>query len=608
MKVLPEKHFNNVYLFVSAIVFAIVVVRCVLVPFSHDEVATFIFYIQPGDFIPFYAHPDANGHFLTSLTSWVFFKLFGSSVWALRISCMGAFLLLAYSVFKFNKLFRGIYPKIFFSSAFLLSYNFVGFYSLCRGYGFSMAFLILALYYFYVYIRYDDFRHFLKLLLFSQLALSSNLTLIPVLILLTTIAMYFQWRAKVLLKFKNILALILHAGLLMFWVKYAFFLKESGALYYGGGENYWKVSFESLIEITLLKSVYVNFVVIALFVIMLSYWIVRLVQEKTEFLFKSSFALSFMSLCALIGGFYMLKKFAGVNYPEDRTGLFFYVFFIMSLALMVNEQKPVFQSLYMTAALFFIIQFILQVNFRVHPWRVYETMPAQFFEILKEEQGRSDRPITIGGHRVREFFYGFLNYNSNTKLSHMTAPEALQMNCDYALAYKQDKPFYDTYYTELAGDEDWDFRLLKRREPIERKLLFSENHFSPFTGNYEYYNCYEKLDTTFNSEDPLLAEFTFSVKNAPKPFNAWLVMQIAGAGPDDGEQFIRTPLNLVKYDWSGTQHFTTCLVSGNLPAKIKRIVAYLWNVEKQGIELQVESFKLYQLEGEGITKISQAKI
>ncbi|MDI1355599.1 MAG: hypothetical protein PSX36_11810 [bacterium] len=608
MKVLPEKHFDNVYWVVSALVFVIVALRSVLVPFSHDEVATFLYYIQPGDFIPFYAHPDANGHFLTSATSWVFFKLFGSSVWSLRIPCMGAFLLLSYSVFKFNKLLRGVYPKIFFSSAFILSYNFVGFYSLCRGYGFSMAFLVLSMYYFFVYIRYGAFRHFLKFLLFSQFALSSNLTLVLVVAVTTAIVVFYQARNRFLFKWRTIVALLLHAGLILFWVKYAFYLKENGALYYGGGESYWKVTFESLIETLLLKNIFVMSLILAIFATMAVYWLMRLAKEKSEFLLNNNFALSFLSLCALILCFYLLKQVLHVNYPEDRTGLFFYVFFIMTLGLMVNEQKLAVQGLFMIFPVLFTIQFVMLLNFRVHPWRVYETMPARFYEMLVSEQKLTKQPITIGGHRVREFFYGFLNYNSRLKLNHMTSPEALQMNCDYALAYKQDKPYYDAYYSELAAEEDWGFRLLKRREPIARKVVVSKNLYPVFSGNFEYYNTYEALDTTFSSADPLLAEFTFSVKQVPIPFNAWLVLQITSTKENEGDQFIRTPLNLVNYNWNGTSHFTTCLVSGTIPINVKRIVAYLWNVEKQEINIQIESFKLFQLNGKGITKISKANI
>lgn len=608
MSVFPEKYFDKFYWGICAIVFVIVVLRCMLVPFSHDEVATFNFYIQPGQFLPFLSHPDANGHFLMSATSWVCFKLVGSSPLALRLPCIMGFAVLCYGVFKMNKLFSSLSAKVVFSSAFILSYHFISFYSLCRGYGLSMSFMVLSLYYFFVYKRYGAFSHFLKFLLFSQLALSANLTLVFVVLITTALLMLVQFRTKALFTIKNLLALLLHFGLIFFWIKYAFFLKENGALYYGSGESYWAVTFETLIETVLLKNTIIEAVVLAIFFTMLSYLIYRVYKEGFRFMFENSFSIAFFVFCSLVVTFWLLKKLVGVNYPEDRTGLFFYIFFITAFSFMINEARSKIKTIALVIPLCFIIQFVSAANLRVHPWRVYETMPHSFFALLREEQEKSSQRITIGGHRVREFFYGFLNYKSSVKLNHVTSPEALQMNCDYAVAYIQDKPWYDAYYTELAVDNDWGFRLLKRKTPVARKLLLSYDQISLFTGAGEYFNAFEKLDTTFNSENPLLAEFNFNVEKAPEPLNAWLVLQVDDGTGQDNNQFLRIPLNLVKFDWNGTKSFTLSIVSGNIPLKIKRIVAYLWNIDKKEINMKMNSFRLYQLEGEGVKVISKAKI
>ena len=273
---------------------------------------------------------------------------------------------------------------------------------------------------------------------------------------------------------------------------------------------------------------------------------------------------------------------------------------------MINEIKKSFQLYFIVVPAFFIFQWLVSFNLMVHPWRIYETMPHSFFNTLVEEQAKVDYPISVSGHRVREFFYGFLNYNSEIKLSHCTAGEALQMNCDYAIAYKQDKPYYERYYSELATDNYWNFTLIKRRSPLERKLLFKAEN-KEFNANYEYYNFFEKLDTTFNSVNPLVAEFDFDMEKAPIPFDAWLVLQIDADDPVNNLS-VRTPLNLIKYDWNGTKKFRTCIVSGTIPLKIKRIVAYLWNIDKQEIKLKVNSFKISSLQGEGINEISKAKL
>ncbi len=609
MILLKEKHFEKIYWAFCSAVLVMVVLRCIKVPFSHDEVATFYFYIQPGDFLPFLSHADANGHFLTSLLTWISFKLAGSSTLALRLPCIGAYLLLTYSVFKINKLLHGLAVKIIFTSAFIFSFNFINFYSLCRGYGLSMALLMLALYYFFVHIKFGSFTHYYKFLLFSQLALSANLTLVFVLALTSGVVLFFQIRNKSFFQAKYLIVLLLHLALLIYWIKYAFFLQQNGALYYGSGESYWKVTFESLIETIFFKSLIFNYLSVLAVSVMSGYFVFRLYKEKFNYLFGSFFSLSFVCLCGLVLAFYLLKKLMHVNYPEDRTGLFFYVFFMLTFCFMLGELSTKVQLFFMLIPVFFIAHFYKFANTSAHAWRVYETMPQSFFDILVKEQKAADHPITIAGHRVREFFYGFLNYNSAVKLNHMTSPEALQMNCDYALAYTQDKPYYDKYYSELAQDKYWNFVLLKRKTSIEKKLIWqSKDTGFDFNANLEYYNAFERLDTSLAVSNPLQAEFRFSVDQVPIPFNAWFVLEVTSADLPDSNVFIRVPLNLIKYDWNGSKSFTTCLVSGNIPLKIKRMVAYLWNIDKKEIKIHLQSFKLYQLQGEGITYQSSAKL
>jgi hypothetical protein len=605
MSVFPEKHFSKFYWAVCLVVLAIVVLRCMLVPFSHDEVATFHFYIQPGSFLPFLSHPDANGHFLMSAGSWVCFKLAGSSPLVLRVPCILGFVVLCFGVFKMNKLFTGLYTRIIFSAAFILSYNFISFYALCRGYGLSMAFLVLALYYFFVYIRFGSFSQLWKFYLFIQLALSANLTLVFVALVTTGMVVVMQLSKKLFFRIPNLLLLLIHTGLLLFWIKFAFFLKEQGALYYGSGESYWAVTFKTLIELLFVKSTWLNLAFVAGFVTMLAYWLYRVVRDGRAFLLTHRFSLAFSTLCILILAFYLLKKLLGVNYPEDRTGMFFYVFYVTSFGLMVNELRREIQIVLLVIPALYLVHFVNHLNFRVHTQPIYETMPAAFFETLKAEQEKTPYRITIGGHRVREFFYGFLNYKSDEKLNHMTSPNELHMNCDYALADQREQPWYAPYYDEIGVDGDWGFRLLKRRHPLQRELLFETTSLADFTGEGEYYNACEIRDTTLGTENPLLAEFEFQVERAPAPFNAWLVLQIDG---DDGDQLVRVPLNLVKYDWTSPEPFTLGLVSSNIPRKITRLVAYLWNIDKQEIHIRMNSFRLYRLNGEGAQAVSQAKL
>src|SRR3954465_10567066 len=73
--------------------------RCASVPFSHDEAATYFYYIQSGSFLPFSSHVDANNHFLLSACSWLCFKVAGPAKIVLRMPCLASFMLLCYAVY-----------------------------------------------------------------------------------------------------------------------------------------------------------------------------------------------------------------------------------------------------------------------------------------------------------------------------------------------------------------------------------------------------------------------------------------------------------------------------------------------------------------------------
>ncbi len=597
--------FNLFYFVAFAIAFLIVLIRCINVPFAHDEVATFYYYIQSEQFLPFLSHIDANGHFLNSLLGWISFKLFGSSVLALRLPCLFAFLVLGYGVYKHCQTLNNTLAKIILTTAFVLSFNIINFYSLCRGYGLSISFLVLALYYFFNYLQNSKFSYALKFVLFAQIALCANLTLVFTLLIATGIMMLFQIKSKQLFSIKNLLLLALNFGLVFFWVKYAFYLQENGALYYGSGNHsYWKTTFESLLDTVFIKHVAVYIVTLVSFAVLFVSWCIQLFKYKLKFLSGSKFGLSFFMLLSLIAAFHFLKLFFHVNYPEDRTGLFFYILFILSIAFLLDEFELKPFLAFSIFPIYFFIHFALNINFSKHAWGFYETMPKEFFDILLAEQKKTPRPITIGGHRVLELFFSFYNYNSEEKLNHMMPPELMSMNCDYYVTWKKDKPYYDKYYTELANAKYWNMVLLKRKVEIERGLVMENNEAKEFKGADEYYSFYEKIDTTFISKDPIMVEFDISISNAPIPLNAFLVLQVDVDGKS--QYFRRTALNWMKYDWNDTRHFKTCIQTDSLPLQKCRLVAFLWNIEKKEITFKLNSLKLYHLKAEGINEVSKA--
>src|ERR1700747_238843 len=104
-----ETNFNKLFWLVSGIVFVLIALRAFFIPFSHDEAATFFFYIQSDDYLPYQAHVYTNNHVLNSALANLCYHIAGSHRFILRLPNIFAFALLCLGVFKHFKYLKSIY-------------------------------------------------------------------------------------------------------------------------------------------------------------------------------------------------------------------------------------------------------------------------------------------------------------------------------------------------------------------------------------------------------------------------------------------------------------------------------------------------------------------
>ena len=602
--------FKYLFLLTSSLVFFVVALRSYLVPFNHDETATFFYFIQSGKYMPFHSAIDANNHVLNSLLGNVCFHLFGSSPFSLRIPNLIALIILMLATYKISKFLNQFGSKVVLMAGLLLSFHWLSFFSACRGYGLSMALLMMGIAFMLDYINNTENKSaFIFSIVFWQLAISANLILIIVVLLLSGITFIIQISNKKLINPLVIVTWLLHFAAIFYWLSFSFYLQEKGALYYGEGTDYWKVTFVSLIQ--LLVGNYSFFIKCSLITVIISIifgWFFLhkkdLLNGKIQLQRPSFSILFFVILNALVLGFYLMNKILGVNYPEDRTGLFFYVFFVLLLSFTLDKSSVTINSIigYVIAALFFI-HFLANLNFRKHSLNVYETMPEHFYTTLLNEQSKSKERITIGGHRVRELFYGFINYRHGGLLNPADPTEVMQMNCDYYIATKQEEKYFKPYYDIIDTEPDWGFVILKRKEKIKRNKVLELNNIYIKKNQHEFIEIYGHTDTVFANTKPLIAEINFNIEKFPIPVNAWLVLQVNDS-LDQTIYFKRYPLQWTADDLNGKQNLSYSLITGNLPSKSKKIVFFIWNIEQKPISMKVNSLKIYQIEGKGVDYVA----
>lgn len=600
-----KKEFKVLFLVISAAAFLVVALRSWLVPFNHDETASFFFFIQSGNYMPFYTDADANNHVLNSMLANFCFHLFGSSPFALRLPNTLAFLLLIYATYKIAQTLQTGGSKIFLAAGLLISFNWISFYSACRGYGLSLALFTTGLAFLLDYFKTQSARTFALTILFFQLAISSNLIFNVIVLLISGILIINQGLNKNLFKPSVLAVWLIHSGLSYYWVKYSLWLQENGALYYGAGDSYWQITFRTLFQvITGSWSEILAYAIVAAFIALTA--ITLYVNRDNLKLFAQlkspSPSLFFLAvLLALLLGFYLMHTLMGVNYPEDRTGLFFYLFFILLAAYSFDGLRARVNTAFLSlVSVLIAVHFFFNLNFRKHQLYVYETIPPHFYETLLKEQKKSPERITIGGHRVRELFFDFMNYRHGGVLNPVTFTETMQMNTDYCLGTAVEEKYYKDYYEVIDAEPDWGFNVLKRKKKLNRILLAETKDKLLETPGAEFLEAYSATDSL--RRKPLQAEFNFTIEEIPVPANVWIVMQINDS-VGNAQVYRRYPLQWSGYNLNG-KTFTYDLTSGNLSLLTKKIVCYFWNTKKQPLRVRLHSLKLYMLDGEGVEYVA----
>lgn len=595
--------FNILFFIVAFVSFVIVVLRAKLTPFTHDETATFYFMVQNGHYMPFYAHLDTNNHILNSMLTHVCYSLAGSSKFVLRIPNLVFFVFLIIGVYKLSKHLKSDFAKIVLTLGFFISYNWLTFFSVSRGYGISFASVIMAFAYLMDYFKTNQLKYFIYLCFWMQLAMAASLILMPVFCLMLGLIILHQVIHSKFFSFGNILNLILNAALIFYWVKFSSHLKELNGLTHGAGDSYWQITWVTLIYIVtgsysqLLQGILVGATVLVLIAGVLSFIKSR---PNIKDIIKDGYLFFMLLFIGEVVAMYLMKKLMQVNYPEDRTAFFFYITLVLYAVFLIDKLNVNWLNYFSVAlSLAFVVHFAMKLNFRKHELYIYDTFPPRFYEKLLEEQKQSKLPITIGGHRCREFIYGFMNYRSDGALNAMYAPELLQMNCDYLVAKAGEKPFYNWLYDEIDSEPDWSFRLLKRKYPIENKLELElkDKHVE---GNGEFYEFINDTNNLlFPNKNPIRVDFSFKVNKVPVPFEGWLVVQIDSL---NGNKFCfsRSSLNWIKLNYNNDKEYTYSVMTPSLPTHYKCFKAFLWNINSEPIDLTFTSIKFYQLYGKGI--------
>lgn len=366
--------------------------KAILGSFTHDESYTYLRFVHQ-NFMDIISYKVAytNNHILNTVLVKYFEMMLGNSEFALRLPNILAFV--GYSAFIFLMLYKK-QKWLFFLSFVLLTCNpyLLDFFTICRGYGLSIAFMLMSIYYL---IKHFNGRNKKSLILFNLmafLAFMSNFSLLN--FYLSTVIVYNiilwidlrleknRYTIKVFYQLNkiNLIAFGLFTAVLYEPLRK---ISKVGLLDYGGKTGFIEDTVGSLVSGIFYEQPihpnwhhFLKWLLVLLVVSVLGLILFKLFKKDRDFIQKNRemITVNFILLGIIMSSLlqhYFLKN----DFYTQRFGLFFYPLFMLNLIFALNYvvQKGnniVFVSFSLVLSLCLI-------------WNVYKNFNTQYFKDWK---------------------------------------------------------------------------------------------------------------------------------------------------------------------------------------------------------------------------------
>ncbi|MES2761663.1 MAG: hypothetical protein V4677_05630 [Bacteroidota bacterium] len=451
------------------------------VSFTHDEAYTYTHYLHQGFMdIVSYKTPYTNNHILNTVLMKYSEVFFGSSEIALRLPNILAFIV--YSLFAVLLLYTHC-RKFLLPCYLLLTLNpyLLDFFALARGYGLSIAFLMMSVYYL---SRFYISRKTIHLILFNAgafLAVMSNFSLlnyyVAVLIIHNLLEFYIHKKSYHFFQTNkiNIVAVII-SGMVLYEPLRR--ISKMNLLDFGGKNGFLEdtvgTAIYSLFYEAHVPDLYMGILksTILLVVIFTSGLIIFKLAQKDNLFFRSNTILTLCNLVLLaIAGITILQHLLmGNDYYVHRFALFFYPLFMLNFIFLICfvSQKVSLKipllSCYLIVSLLIYNLYINHNLIYFKDWKQDRPIKNIMQVLVSEHEKQPDKQIRLGINWLFEPVTNFYRYTWDLKWMNPTHRRGLSKYDDYILIFKHDKEF-ESVSTKpvLYSDELTGIVLLKNR-------------------------------------------------------------------------------------------------------------------------------------------------
>lgn len=485
------------YLLIFLLLWLYLIIRGITVFYIHDEIVTKWAYMIDWNYLPYTGFLDANNHFVNSFFGGLFYRIFNTDAPIIyRLGNLLAFPLAFWSLFGLKKYFRNQLNFLALLTAIFCSAFIIEYFSMARGYGLSIAFLLSCIHQAIHFFDGKKYTNLLLSILSAILAVYSNMSLLPLaLIVLFSLGLYMLYYKN----YKAILFPVIALIPLIYAAQYAFHLKENGRLYYGGNDGFFLDTVKSLTEY--LWNLYhpaLNAMLVIASVFILLTVIINIRKDKKYFSALNFVGLFFiLSIVNIIVQHYILD----VLWPLDRAVIYLPILFFIALFLSIDQFKIKTPAILIGTIT--LVLFVFDINFSHSKFFYYEHFDEELISKIPET---TNGITTSTGGRFWVMDNEIMRNKNLKTFAFQNSPNKRDTLQDYIVSTLKIRPELKNLYHTIHQDDISKLTLFERNSFLKRKILFSKK--VDINNDAEYLMIHED-----NYENNLLLRVKGNIKN-----------------------------------------------------------------------------------------------
>jgi len=413
-------HIRYVFSALIGILFLLCAYRAMTMSMTHDESGTYLFWHDQA-ILPFLYEPSlwtsANNHLLNTQLFQISEYILGFSDFSIRLPNVLSWLIYGFSCLVISHIvYNKIPSQVIFLSLILLNPYAFDFFSICRGYGLSLAFLSAALLLIFLYYKRGELTHLISAyicLLFSALAILSHAILLPVFAIsivivdVITVGLYkARWVGLISFLFLCLSCIILYTPIMA--------LSAGGELAYGN-QSLW-TSWTTLVQDSLMGKPYVGnhtdtILAVTILVIITIGIILRLAcmfkygSTLNNYRIHGFLAVSFVTLLSAL---LLSHLILGNEYPINRKSLFLLPIgaLLLSSAIDLASSRKTYVGFSIVVFILSLLHFVNTTNLNHTREWWYDSHTKQYIYKIANLSSDDDH-ISIGCHWL---FHPTLSY------------------------------------------------------------------------------------------------------------------------------------------------------------------------------------------------------